>query len=114
MMQVWMCPFCMGRNHFPPHYQGISETNLPAELYPSYCTIEYTLPKTVQPHPPTYLFLIDTCVSEDELNACKTAILQVCAPQHSSGTVHHYTELHARATWSSLVHMSDASHHPIP
>ncbi len=39
-------------------------------------TIEYTLPKTQQPHPPAYLFLIDTCVSEDELNACKATILQ--------------------------------------
>lgn len=105
-IQVWICPFCMGRNHFPPHYQvrttcmstasccsglapcvsrllavqGISDDNLPAELYPAYSTIEYTMPKTQQPHPPTYLFLIDTCVSEDELNACKAAILQVCNP----------------------------------
>jgi hypothetical protein len=47
------------------------------ELYPSYTTIEYTLPRTQQPHPPTFLFLIDTCVSEDELSACKTAVLQV-------------------------------------
>ncbi len=75
-MQVWICPFCITRNHFPPHYQGISETALPAELYPSYTTIEYALPRTIPPHPPVYLFLIDTCVSEDELQACKSAILQ--------------------------------------
>jgi protein transport protein SEC23 len=30
----------------------------------------------VQPHPPVYLFLIDTCVSEDELSACKAAVMQ--------------------------------------
>ncbi|KAF5842832.1 COP-II coat subunit [Dunaliella salina] len=74
--KVWICPFCIGRNHFPPHYQGISETALPAELYPSFTTIEYSLPRTIQPHPPVYLFLIDTCVAEDELQACKNAILQ--------------------------------------
>jgi protein transport protein SEC23 len=66
----------MGRNHFPPHYQAISEQNLPAELYPQYTTVEYTLPRNQSPHPPTYVFLIDTCVTEDELSACKTAILQ--------------------------------------
>ncbi|KAG2499921.1 hypothetical protein HYH03_002208 [Edaphochlamys debaryana] len=74
--KVWICPFCHSRNHFPAHYQGISDTNMPAELYPNYCTIEYTLPRTVAPHPPAYVFLIDTCVSEDELGACKTAIMQ--------------------------------------
>ena len=74
--KVWMCPFCHSRNHFPPHYQGISESNLPAELYSNYCTIEYTMARTVQPHAPVYLFVIDTCVLEDELVACKAAITQ--------------------------------------
>ena len=72
---MWICPFCIGRNHFPPHYQGISESNMPAELYPSYTTIEYALPRTIPPHPPVYMFLIDTCVSEDELKACKDSII---------------------------------------
>ena len=22
--QVWTCPFCYGRNHFPAHYRGIT------------------------------------------------------------------------------------------
>ena len=74
--KVWSCPLCHSRNHFPPHYQGINENNMPAELYASYSTIEYTLPRTVQPHPPVYLFLIDTCVSEDELSAAKAAVMQ--------------------------------------
>lgn len=76
--KVWTCPLCISRNHFPPHYQGVSEQNLPAELYASYCTVEYTLTRTqnAPPHPPVYLFLIDTCVSEDELNACKAAVMQ--------------------------------------
>ena len=38
--KLWICPFCYTRNHFPPHYSSISETNLPAELFPTYTTIE--------------------------------------------------------------------------
>jgi protein transport protein SEC23 len=63
---MWICPFCMGRNQFPPHYQGMSETNLPMELIQNFTTIEYTLPRA-QPAPPVFLFVIDTCVDEDEL-----------------------------------------------
>lgn len=41
---MWNCPFCMNRNHFPPHYaENISEVNLPAELIPQYTTVEYEL-----------------------------------------------------------------------
>ena len=54
----------------------MAENNLPAELYPNYTTVEYTLNRTMPPHPPVFLFVIDTCVSEDELNACKSAITQ--------------------------------------
>lgn len=32
--KLWTCPFCHTRNHFPPHYQGISEASVPAELFP--------------------------------------------------------------------------------
>jgi hypothetical protein len=42
--KVWTCPFCMTRNHFPPHYaENISEVNLPAELIPQYTSVEYEL-----------------------------------------------------------------------
>eukprot|EP00879_Flechtneria_rotunda_P000388 GHRR01000481.1.p1 GENE.GHRR01000481.1~~GHRR01000481.1.p1 ORF type:complete len:762 (+),score=240.68 GHRR01000481.1:2399-4684(+) len=75
--KIWVCPLCFTRCHFPPHYQGISEQNVPAELYPQYTTIEYTLNRTVPWHPPTYLFVVDTCVAEDELQACKASITQV-------------------------------------
>ena len=27
--KTWTCPFCFARNHFPPHYAEVSETNLP-------------------------------------------------------------------------------------
>lgn len=41
--KLWVCPFCLSRNQFPPNYADISETNLPAELIPKYTTIEYVL-----------------------------------------------------------------------
>ncbi|KAJ9567013.1 hypothetical protein OSB04_002979 [Centaurea solstitialis] len=41
--KIWICSFCLHRNHFPHHYQSITEDNLPAELFPQYTTIEYEL-----------------------------------------------------------------------
>ena len=46
--KLWICPFCLSRNSFPPHYKDISNTNLPAELLPKYTTIEYTLARPIQ------------------------------------------------------------------
>ncbi|KNC71127.1 hypothetical protein SARC_16336, partial [Sphaeroforma arctica JP610] len=44
MQKAWICPFCVSRNQFPPHYAGMTETNLPIELIPQFSTVEYTLP----------------------------------------------------------------------
>ena len=74
--KLWTCPFCHTRNHFPPHYQGVSEAAVPAELFPQCSTIEYVLPRPGALSPPAYVFVVDTCVAEDELAACKTAIAQ--------------------------------------
>jgi protein transport protein SEC23 len=65
--KLWVCPFCLQRNHFPPHYaDNISEQNLPAELIPQYVVCEYEL-QSVPPQPqPCFLFCIDTCVSAKE------------------------------------------------
>ncbi|KAJ1649428.1 GTPase-activating protein S23, partial [Coemansia sp. RSA 2052] len=30
--KLWICPFCLQRNQFPPHYKDISTNNLPPEL----------------------------------------------------------------------------------
>jgi protein transport protein SEC23 len=76
---IWICPFCFQRNHFPPHYSGISETNVPAELYPQYTTIEYEIPNHDVNHtlpPPVYVFVLDTCVIEEELGYAKSAMQQ--------------------------------------
>ena len=75
-MKTWNCPLCNNRNGFPPHYsEYITETNLPAELMQQYSTIEYlSTAKEIVPN--VMLFLIDTCVSAEELNAIRDSIQQ--------------------------------------
>ncbi|XP_076939760.1 protein transport protein SEC23 F-like [Bidens hawaiensis] len=65
------------RNHFPHHFSGISEANVPAELYPTYTTIEYSIPDIQNtPIALVYVFLIDTCVIDEELAFAKSAVQQ--------------------------------------
>ncbi|XP_011045698.1 PREDICTED: protein transport protein SEC23-like [Populus euphratica] len=78
--KIWICPFCYQRNHFPPHYSMISETNLPAELYTQYTTIEYTLGD--KNHNPVgeidaksaFVFVLDTCMIEEEFEYVKSEV----------------------------------------
>ncbi|KAG5090189.1 hypothetical protein JHK82_048967 [Glycine max] len=73
--KIWICPFCYQRNHFPPHYHAISETNLPGELYPQYTTVEYILPLSNSLNPsPVFLFLLDTCLIDEEIHFLKSAL----------------------------------------
>ncbi|KAK9501924.1 hypothetical protein O3M35_012557 [Rhynocoris fuscipes] len=41
--KLWVCNFCFQRNPFPPQYSAISEHHQPAELIPSFSTIEYII-----------------------------------------------------------------------
>ncbi|KAM3265967.1 protein transport protein SEC23 [Capsicum annuum] len=76
--KIWICCFCLQRNHFPPSYQSISETNMPAELFPQYTTIEYETPSDkAAMTSPVFLFVIDTCVIEEEIGYLKSSLLQV-------------------------------------
>ena len=72
--KLWICPFCLQRNAFPQHYKDISNTNLPAELLPKYTTIEYTLGRPAQA-PPIFLFVVDTCMDDDDLSALRNVLL---------------------------------------
>ncbi|KAI8322648.1 putative SEC23-component of COPII coat of ER-golgi vesicle [Martensiomyces pterosporus] len=72
--KLWICPFCLQRNQFPPHYKDISAHNLPPELLPRYTTIEYTLSRQ-SPVPPVFMFVVDTCLEEDELKALKDSLI---------------------------------------
>ncbi|KAJ7957280.1 Protein transport protein SEC23 [Quillaja saponaria] len=89
--KIWICPFCYQRNHFPQHYAMISETNLPGELYPQYTTIQYALPLSANPNTfanpnldsapqlqqsPVFVFVLDTCMIEEELGFVKSALRQ--------------------------------------
>jgi len=68
----------------------ISDTNLPAELYPQYTTVQYTLPNpsvnpqmsgfdpSANPSPaspsPVFLFVLDTCMIEEEFGFVRSAL----------------------------------------
>ena len=52
-----------------------SETNLPAELYGQYTTIEYSLQRSPHP-PPAMLFVVDTCVTEEEMGVVRDTLQQ--------------------------------------
>ncbi|KAG9142217.1 hypothetical protein Leryth_007653 [Lithospermum erythrorhizon] len=77
---IWICNFCFQRNHFPQHYSGINETNLPAELYQQYTTVNYDItsqnPQNHESATATcvYLFVLDTCMIEEELDYAKSAL----------------------------------------
>eukprot|EP01097_Dermamoeba_algensis_P001740 TRINITY_DN1658_c0_g1_i4.p1 TRINITY_DN1658_c0_g1~~TRINITY_DN1658_c0_g1_i4.p1 ORF type:complete len:767 (-),score=150.10 TRINITY_DN1658_c0_g1_i4:190-2490(-) len=73
--KIWVCPLCLQRNQFPPHYSEINEVKLPAELIPDYSTVEYVLPRAPTAHP-IFLYVIDTCLLEEaEMSALKDSIL---------------------------------------
>jgi protein transport protein SEC23 len=73
--RIWICPFCLQRNALPPNYADISETNLPAELIPDFTTVEYALPRVLAPAP-VYMFVLDVCARDDELNIAKEYIIK--------------------------------------
>lgn len=70
----WICPLCGTRCPLPPHYQGITQDNLPIELNPASSTIEYITARPV-PNPPIFLFVIDTCQDDDTLQALKDTLI---------------------------------------
>jgi protein transport protein SEC23 len=74
--KLWTCPYCQTRNQFPPHYaENISEQCLPAELIQQNTTVEYELPNRVA-GPPVFVFVLDTCVSTEELDELKDSLQQ--------------------------------------
>lgn len=71
--KLWVCNFCFQRNPFPPQYAAISEQHQPAELIPGFSTIEYTITRAPC-LPPVFLFVVDTCMDEEELEALKDSL----------------------------------------
>mmetsp|Transcript_91254 Transcript_91254/g.295028 ORF Transcript_91254/g.295028 Transcript_91254/m.295028 type:complete len:742 (-) Transcript_91254:312-2537(-) len=83
--KTWTCPFCSQANPFPaPYAEHISETMLPAELWPQCSTIEYILPQVVCA-PPVFLLVLDIAVIEEELEQARDSLQQSLAmmPQNA-------------------------------
>ena len=82
--KIWACNFCFNRNQFPQTYAGATEQHRPCELIPHFTTIEYTLPQRPAPGP-VYLFVIDTCMSDDELQSLKDNLVMSLSlmPKHA-------------------------------
>ncbi|CAJ1954625.1 unnamed protein product [Cylindrotheca closterium] len=96
--KLWNCPFCLTRNHFPPHYaENITETNLPAELIPQYTTCEYELQNVPDQGPPCFLFVIDTCTTAKkelgELADSLTQALNLMPPDSRVGLITYGTNV---------------------
>lgn len=105
--KIWICPFCFQRNHFPPHYASISDDNLPAELFPQYTTIEYESPGEKSSLPPVFMFVVDTCIIEEEMAFLKSALSQAIdlLPDNS---------LVGLITFGTLVHVHELGFSQIP
>lgn len=71
--KLWVCNFCFQRNPFPPQYAAITEQHQPAELIPSFSTIEYTITRAPC-LPPVFLLCVDTCMDDEELAALKDSL----------------------------------------
>ncbi|RWW17249.1 hypothetical protein GW17_00018831, partial [Ensete ventricosum] len=86
--------------HFPPHYAGINETNVPGELYSQCTTVEYAPPPldaAAPPPPPVFLFVLDTCLIEEELGYVKSAMRRAIGllPDHALvGLITFGTQVH--------------------
>lgn len=83
--KMWVCPLCANRNYFPTHYAAISPDHCPVELFDTSTTIEYVLPAQHEAAAaPVYIFIVDTALSEDELDACKSTLRQALQlmPEH--------------------------------
>ncbi|KAI9224027.1 hypothetical protein BC828DRAFT_175949 [Blastocladiella britannica] len=82
--KLWVCPFCLQRNQFPPHYHDLNPQNMPLELHPTATTVEYVLSRGAST-PPVFLFVIDTCLDDADLTALKNTLLAALAviPPHA-------------------------------
>lgn len=137
--RIWFCSFCYQKNSFPRSYADIGETNLPAELFPTYSTVEYAPGRKIESpvansgsnvnmsrnwarnhsssslsvsassslpaadsrgNGPAFVFVVDNCSVEKELQALKNELLLV---------VEHLPEnaLVGLISFDSMVHVYD-------
>lgn len=93
--RIWHCPFCSQRNPFP---RSIADANLPAELFPTYTTVEYS--SSLPFHPPAFVFVIDVSSTEDDLRSLRNELLLL---------LHHLPDsaLVGLITFDSMVYLHD-------
>ena len=70
LKKSWTCNFCFNRNAFPPHYAGTGEQYQPAEIIPMFSTILTRQQSSTL----IFLFVIDTCLDEEDLQAVKESL----------------------------------------
>ena len=74
----WRCCLCDCMNNLPRNYHEINPQNLPAELFPTYTTVEYTMTnKNVKA--PCFMIVLDTACPREELQDAKDSIGQLLA-----------------------------------
>lgn len=73
----WVCNFCNQRNQFPQQYQHIVNPQHISELLRN--TIDYVQLNQPVPHPPVFLYVVDSSVDEEEFTALKTSIISSLA-----------------------------------
>lgn len=70
------CPFCGVSQQLPNNYASqISPTRLPKELSEGYSTFEYKIANREEPA--GYMFVIDLCLSQEELEKVKGELIEV-------------------------------------
>ena len=114
---LWVCPFCFQRNHFPDSYSAIvSSRSLPYELCSDSTTVEYSVESSLgekyrttssSTSSPVFLFLVDTCVAEEELRFLKSSLTQAIDMITSSYLV-------GLITFGTMVHIHELGFTEIP
>lgn len=89
------------------HTSAWGRQNVPAELYPDFSTIEYIVPPKRPVAPPAYVFVVDTCIPEDELSAARQALAQALASMPEYAQVR---PVGSHACGSQQVQTKHASH----
>ncbi|EAX95350.1 Sec23/Sec24 trunk domain containing protein [Trichomonas vaginalis G3] len=82
--KTWVCPLCKTRCPLPSQYSNITKELLPLELHSEVNTVEYLVNQgTVKP--PIFVFVVDICSNEKELENLKSVLLQAIAilPENS-------------------------------
>lgn len=73
--KLWQCCLCASQNQLPAGYNNISADNIPMELMPESSTMEYILQRSQPAPPPTYIYVIDLCQDEADLQALKETLI---------------------------------------